>query len=337
MTEEQQTPLLYQDMVEEIHYESLALDWIRTNISSFSDTVSLFDYQQDAIKNAVKLLYYYFESLQKYQIIENESTNIERKKKFFSEISKFEKDLTNSLGITNNKNRILFDKLKQYYPIIQENSHERIHFLHFANRMSFWMATGSGKTIVLIKLVELLDRLKQSKVIPDNDILILTHRQDLVDQIKTHIDEFNRRATRKIEVWELNKYDDVKYSNVLAFKDHINIFLYRSDLISEETKEKLLSFEDVENNGKWYVLLDEAHKGDKEDSKRQLYYSLLTRNGFLFNFSATFTDNWDIITTVYNFNLDNFIKKGYGKNVYLSQQELRIKPILMRKANRKSF
>jgi hypothetical protein len=184
------------------------------------------------------------------------------------------------------------------------------------------MATGSGKTIVLIKLVELLDRLKQSKVIPDNDILILTHREDLVEQIKAHIYEFNKKATRKIEVWELNKYGEVKHGNVLVFKDHINIFLYRSDLISEETKERLLSFEDVENNGEWYVLLDEAHKGDKEDSKRQLYYSLLTRNGFLFNFSATFTDTWDIITTVYNFNLDNFIRKGYGKNVYLSQQEL---------------
>lgn len=48
----------------------------------------------------------------------------------------------------------------------------------------------------------------------------------------------------------------------------------------------------------------------------------MTRDGFLFNFSATFTDVWDVLTTVYNFNLDNFINRGYGKNVYLSQQEL---------------
>ena len=323
MPNSQKAPLLYQDIVEEISYESLPSEWLGINLSFFSDNISLFDYQQEAVKNAIKLLYYYFNSLQKFQKGENELENIERKKKFFNEIRKFERELLDSLGITTKKtNKLLFNKLKQYYPIIEENSHEKIHFLHFVNRMSFWMATGSGKTIILIKLIEILDKLKQSGLIPNNDILILTHREDLIDQIKQHVDEFNKKATRKIKVWDLKKYDDVKRGNVLAFKEHINIFIYRSDLISEETKEKLLGFEDIENNGRWFVLLDEAHKGDKEDSKRQLYYSLLTRNGFLFNFSATFTDVWDIITTVYNFNLDTFIRKGYGKNVYLSQQEL---------------
>jgi len=184
------------------------------------------------------------------------------------------------------------------------------------------MATGSGKTVDLIKMIEILDKLISSNLIPTNDILILTHRDDLIDQIKGHIDEYNKVRTRRIRLWDLRKYADVKTGSVLTFKDEINVFIYRSDLISDETKEKLLSFEDIENTGKWYVLLDEAHKGDKEDSKRQLYYSVLTRNGFLFNFSATFTDIWDIATTVYNFNLDRFIEKGYGKNVYLSQQEL---------------
>jgi len=324
MPNSQKAPLLYQNIAEEMSYESLPSEWLRINLSSFSDNISLFDYQQEAVKNAIKLLYYYFNSLQKFEKGEDELINIERKKKFFNEIRKFERELLDNLGITNKKNKLFFNKLKQYYPIIEENSHEKIHFLHFVNRMSFWMATGSGKTIILIKLLELLDKLKQSKLIPDNDILILTHRDDLIEQIKEHIDEFNKKAIRKIKVWDLKKYDDVKRGNILAFKENINIFIYRSDLISEETKEKLLGFEDIENNGRWYVLLDEAHKGDKEDSKRQLYYSLLTRNGFLFNFSATFTDIWDIITTIYNFNLDTFIRKGYGKNVYLSQQELNV-------------
>ncbi len=323
MPNPQKIPLLYQDIVEEISYESLPSEWLRISLSSFSDNISLFDYQQEAVKNAIKLLYYYFNSLQKFQKGEDNLANIERKKKFFNEIRKFEKDLLDNLGITTKKtNKLLFSKLKQYYPVIEENSHEKIHFLHFVNRMSFWMATGSGKTIILIKLIELLDKLKQSMLIPDNDILILTYRKDLIDQIKQHIDEFNKKAIKKIKVWDLKKYDDVKRGNVLAFKENINIFIYRSDLISEETKEKTIGFEDIENNGRWYVLLDEAHKGNKEDSKRQLYYSVLTRNGFLFNFSATFTDVWDIITTTYNFNLDTFIRGGYGKNVYLSQQEL---------------
>ncbi len=321
-TRHEKIPLLYQNIAEEIPYESLPAEWLRINLSSFSDSISLFDYQQEAVKNAAKILHYYFASLQKYEKNEGELENIERKKKLFNEIRKFERELVESLGIQSKKNKLLFNKLKQYYPVIGENSQERIHFLHFVNRMSFWMATGSGKTVILIKLIELLDSLKKAQLVPNNDILILTHRDDLIEQIKRHAEEFNKKASKKIMLWELNKYDEVKKSNSLLFPDAIHVFIYRSDLISEETKEKLLGFEDVENDGKWYVLLDEAHKGDKEDSKRQLFYSILTRNGFLFNFSATFTDVWDIITTAYNFNLDTFIRKGYGKNVYLSQQEL---------------
>jgi len=52
-------------------------------------------------------------------------------------------------------------------------------------------------------------------------------------------------------------------------------------------------------------------------------YSILSRNGFLFNFSATFTDARDLTTTVSNFNLSEFIKAGYGKHIAILQQELR--------------
>ncbi|MFX1339847.1 MAG: restriction endonuclease subunit R, partial [Promethearchaeota archaeon] len=77
-----------------------------------------------------------------------------------------------------------------------------------------------------------------------------------------------------------------------------------------------------ENGGNWYVILDEAHKGAKKESKLQLFYSILSRNGFLFNFSATFTDDEDKVTTAFNFNLKEFVSNGYGKHIYLSQQDI---------------
>jgi len=188
----EKVPLIYQDLVEEITYESLPSSWIDHNLSSFSDKITLFDYQQEALKSAIKFLHYYFESLQKYHTQENQQEYIERKKKLYNEISKFNKKLIDSLGIINKNKKLLFNRLKEYYPIIEENSYEKIHFLNFVNRMSFWMATGSGKTIDLIKLIEILDKLITSKLIPENDILILTHRDDLIDQIKEHIDEYNK-------------------------------------------------------------------------------------------------------------------------------------------------
>ena len=209
---EQKTKPIYEEIINSIDYNSLSHEWLKTNVSYFSDKISLFDYQQEAVKNALKLLCYYFENLQKYQKTENELTNIERKKELFKEIMKYEKSI-DSLGITD-KNKLLFNKIKNYYPVIEENSREKIHFLHFVNRMSFWMATGSGKTIVLVKLIELLDNLKQSNLIPNNDILILTQRDDLIDQIKDSIKEFNKQSKKKIILWDLKKYDEVKRGNV---------------------------------------------------------------------------------------------------------------------------
>jgi len=88
------------------------------------------------------------------------------------------------------------------------------------------------------------------------------------------------------------------------------------------TKKKSLIFKINDNGGRWYILLDEAHKGDKEDSKRQILYSILSRNGFLFNFSATFTDPRDFATCAFNFNLSRFVEEGYGKHIYVSSAEI---------------
>ena len=42
--------------------------------------------------------------------------------------------------------------------------------------------------------------------------------------------------------------------------------------------------------------------------------------GFI-QFSASFTDKSDVITTIYDFKLKNFIMAGYGKNVYISKYD----------------
>ncbi|MGE3062222.1 MAG: restriction endonuclease subunit R [bacterium] len=145
-----------------------------------------------------------------------------------------------------------------------------------------------------------------------------------MDQFKNHVDEFNSfNFDTKINLRNLRDYESVKRENALPFaKNEITVFYYRSDLISDEQKEKIVNFRNYDNSGKWYILLDEAHKGDKEDSKRQILYSILSRNGFLFNFSATFTDPRDFATCAFNFNLSRFVEEGYGKHIYVSSAEI---------------
>jgi type III restriction enzyme len=198
---------------------------------------------------------------------------------------------------------------------------------HLCNRMGFWMATGSGKTIVLVKLLELLHLLMRREEIPVNDVLFLTHREDLIEQFQKTIWEYNHApdCPVHIELRELREYPEAKRESpggLLGRDSTLRVYYYRSDNLSDEHKERIVDFHNYDNNGRWYVLLDEAHKGGQEDSKRKYIYTILSRAGFLFNFSATFTDALDLATTVHNFNLSEFITKGYGKHIAILRQEL---------------
>jgi len=307
---------VYQKIITDITFETLPDSW-EFKFDRFSDKKVLYDYQKDALRSAIKFMYHYYSNLLNYPETDYRKNMLEGKKKLFTVI-KTNIRYADELGISI-KSSHLFSIAKRYY----SPAEHRIPFFNFTNRMGFWMATGSGKSLVIVKLIETLYKLKKNGLIPDEDILFLTYREDLINQIKAHIDEFNSYSSLKIRYWDLKEYDNVKH-NLLLNRDDVNIFIYRSDLISDVSSEKLLSFEDIENNGNWYIILDEAHKGNKEDSKRQIFYSILSRNGFLFNFSATFTDAWDLITTVFNLNLEAFTEKGYGKNTYVSQQSLEV-------------
>jgi len=300
-----------QNIIDDFSFENLPAKWQRFDFSRFSNNKILFDFQKQGLQNALKGLWLYFKD-----------KNAD-KQSFFNlyKANGFMENFDYDLKKRESKKTAKY--LLEYpedYPITDN----KISFAHFINRMSFWMATGSGKTLIIVKLIELLGKLLQEKEIPKGDILFLAHRDDLLDQFIKHVEEFNSfNFVSKINLKSLRDYESVKRENALPFaKNEITVFYYRSDLISDEQKEKIVNFRNYDNSGKWYILLDEAHKGDKEDSKRQILYSILSRNGFLFNFSATFTDLRDFATCAFNFNLSKFIEEGYGKHIYVSSAEI---------------
>ena len=322
--EDEKVNVLYEDIVNEMDYDALPIDWKLNNIEYFSDEKTLFDYQKKAIQNITKFLKYFYNDLYNYPKNNTYDEFVKAKKNLYDKLLIRHNEIKD-LGLDDN-NKAVKEILNNYnsyeYKDYKEQNRKVISFYNFVNRAGFWMATASGKTIVIIKLIELLDYLMKNGKTPKNDILFLTYTEDQKNQFLKQLEEYNNYHTRKINTYDLKDYDKIKNDPQFASNDNINIFISRSDLISNETKKNLLSYKDFENGGKWYIILDEAHKGDKEDSKRQVYYSFMTRFGFLFNFSATFTDPWDITTTVLNFNLDNFIKKGYGKNLYVFQKNI---------------
>ncbi|MDR3244464.1 MAG: DEAD/DEAH box helicase family protein [Elusimicrobiota bacterium] len=304
--------IILEKILEQIDYNNLG-NWQMPNLSKFSKNKSLdnFQYQKEALRNITKALFLSFP---------NESGNSDKKNLFIRykeygleykefAINKFVNDKDKAAGIVNNR----FKFFQNYFPVLNEY----ISGANFLNRACFWMATGSGKSIVLIKTIELLDYLQKQNLMPTKEIMLLLPREDLLRQFKREIVEFNKDRERKIELVNLINYEADKQN--FQFNASIKVYYYRSDLLRDERKETILDYRSYDNFGNWYIFLDEAHRGEKENSLMQNYVSVLSRNGFLFNFSATFTENIDYATTCFNFNLEKFISQGYGKNLYLNQ------------------
>ncbi|WP_231214483.1 DEAD/DEAH box helicase family protein [Helicobacter pylori] len=272
----------------------------RLDFKSFDSNKELLDYQQQALINAFRMLVAYFRDFK------------ENKKEFYAFYQEHY-----SFANCDFTNKKLNHLLKSHFKV--EN--KRVSFENFINRLAFYMATGSGKTIVIIKLVELLSVAIRMSLIPKKNIMFFSANENLIKQFEKEIEKYNRGKdySKQIDFKNLKKVTHQDFHRApKGFFEKITLFYYRTDLMNdEESKENLLNYKDYWDNGENYVILDEAHKGNKSESKRQAIFSLLSLKGFLFNFSATFTEESDLITSVYNLSVGEWVKLGYGKESVL--------------------
>ncbi|OKB23289.1 restriction endonuclease subunit R [Helicobacter pylori] len=272
----------------------------RLDFKSFDSNKELLDYQQQALINAFRMLVAYFRDFKG------------SKKEFYAFYQ--EHYPFANCDFTHKK---LNPLLKAYFKV--EN--HCVSFENFINRLAFYMATGSGKTIVIIKLVELLSVAMGMGLVPKKNIMFFSTNENLIKQFEKEIEKYNRGKdfSKQIDFKNLKSITHKDFHRApKGFFEKITLFYYRADLMSdEESKENLLNYKDYWDNGENYVILDEAHKGNKSESKRQAIFSLLSLKGFLFNFSATFTEESDLITSVYNLSVGEWVKLGYGKESVL--------------------
>ncbi len=272
----------------------------RLDFKSFDGNKELLDYQQQALINAFRMLVAYFRDFK------------ENKKEFYAFYQEHY-----SFANCDFTNKKLNPLLKAYFKV--EN--HCVSFKNFINRLAFYMATGSGKTIVIIKLVELLSVAMGMGLIPKKNIMFFSANENLIKQFEKEIEKYNRGKdfSKQIDFKNLKEITHKDFHHApKGFFEKITLFYYRADLMNdEESKENLLNYNDYWDNGENYVILDEAHKGNKSESKRQAIFSLLSLKGFLFNFSATFTEESDLITSVYNLSVGEWVKLGYGKESVL--------------------
>ncbi|MCQ2699650.1 DEAD/DEAH box helicase family protein [Helicobacter pylori] len=269
------------------------------DFKSFDNNKELLDYQQQALINAFRMLTAYFRDFK------------ENKKEFYAFYQKHY-----SFANCDFAKKKLNPLLKSHFKV--ENG--CVSFENFINRLAFYMATGSGKTIVIIKLVELLSVAIRMGLIPKKNIMFFSANEHLIKQFEKEIEKYNRGKDyfKQIDFKNLKSVTNKDfYHSPKDFFQKIALFYYRADLMNDEGKENLLNYKDCWDNGENYVILDEAHKGNKTESKRQAIFSLLSQKGFLFNFSATFTEESDLITAVYNLSVGEWVKLGYGKESVL--------------------
>ncbi|GAA6994848.1 DEAD/DEAH box helicase family protein [Helicobacter pylori] len=272
----------------------------RLDFKSFDNNKELLDYQQQALINAFRMLAAYFRDFK------------ENKKEFYAFYQEHY-----SFANCDFTNKKLNPLLKSHFKV--EN--HCVSFENFINRLAFYMATGSGKTIVIIKLVELLSVAMGMGLIPKKNLMFFSANENLIKQFEKEIEKYNRGKdfSKQIDFKNLKSITHKDFHRApKGFFEKIALFYYRADLMNdEESKENLLNYKDYWDNGENYVILDEAHKGNKTESKRQAIFSLLSLKGFLFNFSATFTEESDLITSVYNLSVGEWVKLGYGKESVL--------------------
>ncbi|WP_154506362.1 DEAD/DEAH box helicase family protein [Helicobacter pylori] len=273
----------------------------RLDFKSFDSNKELLDYQQQALINAFRMLVAYFRDFKG------------SKKEFYAFYQEHY-----SFANCDFTHKKLNPLLKSHFKV--EN--QRVSFENFINRLAFYMATGSGKTIVIIKLVELLSVAMGMGLIPKKNIMFFSANENLIKQFEKEIEKYNRGKdfSKQIDFKNLKEvtHKDFHRAPKDSLVEKIALFHYRADLMNdEESKENLLNYKDYWDNGENYVILDEAHKGNKSESKRQAIFSLLSLKGFLFNFSATFTEESDLITSVYNLSVGEWVKLGYGKESVL--------------------
>ena len=132
-------------MLDEISDGSLPPNWRGFDLLQFSREKQLWDYQQQALTNALKALWKYYSPA--------DLTVPERKQAFAQWYRDFgmQEDLDITLDRKTKARRALISLLEEYYPVEGEDKKATLSYEHLSTRMAFWMATGTGKPLVIVK------------------------------------------------------------------------------------------------------------------------------------------------------------------------------------------
>lgn len=181
------------------------------------------------------------------------------------------------------------------------------------NKLAFWNATGSGKTLLMhVNIKQYMHYAEKYHQEHKTNVLLITPNEGLSKQ---HMNEF---ALSGIATTIFNKDS----GSMFVGKE---IEILEITKLAETSGDKTVAVESFETNN--LVLIDEGHGGMSGDSWKR-YRDQLSETGFAFEYSATFgqaisaanTTNRKLFTQEYaksilfDYSYKYFYQDGYGKD-----------------------
>lgn len=183
------------------------------------------------------------------------------------------------------------------------------------NKLAFWCATGSGKTLMMHVHIKqfLYYAEKYGKRRNINNIILLTPNEELTRQ---HLEDL-QRSNIQADIFSKDN------PNELFGKSSVQIIEITK--LGDENGDKTVAVDSFEDHN--LVLIDEAHKGSSGDAWMG-YRNNLTKDGFSFEYSATFgqaigalgkNDREALLrvygqSTLFDYSYRYFYNDGYGKD-----------------------
>jgi hypothetical protein len=199
--------------------------------------------------------------------------------------------------------------LALYFTELYLTKKEEHEFIFSKESLAYWMATGSGKTIIMH--LNILQYIAHCKKFRDFEIIMTTPGVNLIDQ-------HERELTPFIE------FLNTKYRNAVRLTiDTTSALLNKPNDFFDFPQSK---------SYRRLILVDEAHIGlsttgttGTDGAFMDLRRRLNIENSFLFEYSATFHNINGALekeyekSIVYDYNYNLFYKDGYGKDYYFQQ------------------
>lgn len=200
--------------------------------------------------------------------------------------------------------------LSLYFSALYFKKRKDRDFIFSQDSLAYWMATGSGKTIIMH--LNILQYLEECKKFKDFEIIMTTPGVNLIEQHERELTPF------------------IEFLNSTKYRNKIRLTIDTTQALTNKPNDFFVY--PASKTYKRLILVDEAHIGLSTSGAKgtdgafmELRRRLNINDSFLFEYSATFHNINSALekeyekSIVYDYNYNLFYRDGYGKDYFFQQ------------------